>query len=93
MNQLAVLNRIAGASQANLGLDELLHVIHREIVATLPCDEFFIVPYDPMTDELDCRIQIDEDLCPSSGVGTALSPRVVRQTSESILEIAGWQTS
>ncbi len=62
MNQLAVLNRIANAVNQTLGLDELLHVIYREIAATLPCDAFFIALYDPMTEELDFRIQIDEDL-------------------------------
>ncbi|MEW5721070.1 MAG: GAF domain-containing protein, partial [Chloroflexota bacterium] len=62
MNQLAVLNRIANAVNRTLGLDELLQVIYREIAATLPCDAFFIALYDPATEELDFRIQVDEDL-------------------------------
>jgi GAF domain-containing protein len=67
IDQLALLNRIAGAINQTMSLDELLRVIHRETVAILPSDAFFIALYDSATHELDYRIQIDQ--------GMELTPR------------------
>lgn len=60
-DQLTILNRVASAINQPARLDDLLHAVYREIKSAIPCDAFFIALYDPTADELDYRIQIDED--------------------------------
>jgi PAS domain S-box-containing protein len=58
--RLAVLNRIGRAVSQTLELDELLRTIYKEVTAVLTVQAFFIAFYDPVTNELDFRIQVDE---------------------------------
>ncbi|MBI4316152.1 MAG: GAF domain-containing protein, partial [Chloroflexi bacterium] len=60
--RLSVLNRIAHALAATLNLDELLEIVHREIMAVVEADTFFIALYDgeAAQRELDFRIRIDK---------------------------------
>ncbi|MBU4207964.1 MAG: GAF domain-containing protein, partial [Actinobacteria bacterium] len=58
--RLAMLNHIARALATTLKLDELLEIVHREIMAVMEADTFFIALYDREANELDFRIRIDE---------------------------------
>jgi len=58
--RLSTLNRIARALATTLKLDELLEIVHREIMAVVEADTFFIALYDREANELDFRIRIDK---------------------------------
>ncbi len=58
--RLAMLNHIARALATTLKLDELLEIVHREIMAVMEADTFFVALYDRQTNELDFRIRIDK---------------------------------
>ena len=58
--RLSTLNRIARALATTLKLDELLEIVHREIMAVMEADTFFIALYDREANELDFRIRIDK---------------------------------
>ncbi|MBI4675362.1 MAG: GAF domain-containing protein [Chloroflexi bacterium] len=57
--RLSLLNHIARALSTTLNLDELLEVVYREITAGIAADTFFIALYDPATNEMDFRVQVD----------------------------------
>ena len=58
--RLAVVNRIASAVNQTLDMDKLVDVIYREVAATFNPDAFFIALYDPVKNELDYRIDVDQ---------------------------------
>ena len=58
--RLAVLNRIGRAISQTLDLNELLQIIYQEITSVITVGAFYIALYDPVTNELDFRIRIDE---------------------------------
>ena len=58
--RLSTLNHIARALATTLKLDELLEIVHREIMAVVEADTFFIALYDREANELDFRIRIDK---------------------------------
>jgi len=60
--RLAVINRVARAVSSTLDMDALLEIVYREITSTFQADAFFIALYNAETDELDCRVQVDEGI-------------------------------
>ena len=60
--RMAVVNRIARAASATLHLDDLLEAVYQELVLTFRPAAAFIALYDEQTDELDFRLQVDEDM-------------------------------
>ncbi len=58
--RLALLNRIAGAIQSTLELDELVETVYREIGPVFQPDAFFIAFYDEVEGKLDFRLSIDK---------------------------------
>ena len=65
--RLALVNRIAKTASATLHLDDLMEMVYQEIVPVFQADAFFIALYDEETNELDFRIQVDEDLHETPG--------------------------
>jgi diguanylate cyclase (GGDEF)-like protein/PAS domain S-box-containing protein len=58
--QLAVVNRLAGAAGATLHLDDLMETVYREVSPIFQADAFFIALYDEEVNELDYRLRVDE---------------------------------
>ena len=77
---LALLNRITRAVSTTLNLDDLLEIIHGEIVTAIPADSFFVALYNSETNELDFRIREDRGVREpphARPLGTALTAQVV----------------
>ena len=80
--RLAVVNRIAAAAGATLRLDDLMASVYREVSAVFRADAFFIALYDPATEELDFRLQMDEGVLEPrvrQPLGQGLAALVIRQ--------------
>ncbi|MEA3309583.1 MAG: PAS domain-containing protein, partial [Chloroflexota bacterium] len=81
--QLALINRVSHAANAQLDLDELLETVYQEITRTFDYDAFFIALYDQERAELDYRINIDqgvhqEEECGRYPLSNNLTSHVVR---------------
>ena len=60
VEHLAILTRIAKAVSTTLHLNELLEVIYREVTAVMEADAFYIALYDPLANDMDYRLQVDQ---------------------------------
>ncbi len=79
-DRLALLNRVARAVSSTLDLDDLLEIVHKEIISAVPADSFFIALYDRSTDQLEFRIRVDGEVHEAPyarPLGNALTARVV----------------
>jgi len=61
-DRLAVVNHVARAVSAILRLDDLVEIVYQEIASVFEADAFFIALYDEQRQELDFRLQVDEDI-------------------------------
>ncbi len=78
--RMALLNRVARAISTTLNLDDLLEIVHKEIINAVPADSFFVALYDPQTDQLEFRIRVDGTVHEQPSVrplGNALTAQVV----------------
>ncbi len=78
--RLALLNRVARAVSSTLHLDDLLEIVHKEIISAVPADSFFIALYDRSTDQLEFRIRVDGEVHEAPyarPLGNALTAQVV----------------
>jgi PAS domain S-box-containing protein len=60
--RLAAVNRIGRAVSATLHLDDLMEVVYQGIVSAFEADALFVALYDPLANELDYRIQVDQGI-------------------------------
>jgi PAS domain S-box-containing protein len=78
--RLSLLNKISNALSSTLNLDDLLEIVHREIIRAVDADAFFIALYDPDNNELEFKINIDKGMREPSYIqtlGTGLTADVV----------------
>jgi PAS domain S-box-containing protein len=78
--RMALLNRVARAISTTLDLDDLLEIVHKEIINAVPADSFFVALYDRQTDQLEFRIRADGTVNEKPSVrplGNALTAQVV----------------
>ncbi|MBN1955920.1 MAG: GAF domain-containing protein [Anaerolineae bacterium] len=79
-DRLAVVNRIARAASATLDLDDLVYTVYQEVLSTFEVDAFFIALYDPVSNELDFLIRVDNGVVLPTGrlpMGPGLTSFVV----------------
>ncbi len=78
--RLSLVNRISSAAGSVLDLGDLLETVYREMTHIFSADAFYLALYDPATNSLDYRLQVDEGLrVPQERepVGAGLTSRVI----------------
>ncbi|HET6486022.1 MAG TPA: GAF domain-containing protein, partial [Spirochaetia bacterium] len=78
--RLSLVNRISSAAGSVLDLADLLETVYREMTHIFGADAFYLALYDPVTNSLDYRLQVDEGLrIPQERepVGVGLTSRVI----------------
>ncbi len=87
--RMALLNRVARAISTTLNLDDLLEIVHKEIINAVPADSFFVALYNRQTDQLEFRIRVDGDVHEAPYVrplGNALTAQVVHSRKNLLIK-------